>query len=45
MPCKAAALPHTPLVGTMMRNDANQTAFGMSLVSHARIILVLVPST
>ena len=45
MPGKAPGLPHAALVGAMMCNDANQTAFGMSLVSHARIILALVSST
>ena len=45
VPCKALALPHAAFVGTMMRNNADQTTFGKSLVSHARTILVTVPST
>ena len=45
IPCKAPALPHAAFIGTMMRNAADQTTFGMSLVSHARIMLITIPST
>ena len=45
IPYKAFALPHAAFMGTMMRNMTDQTTFGMSLVSHARVMLVAIPST